>query len=344
MKKVSVIIPCFNAVKWLPQCFLSLVGQTIGMESLELIFVNDASTDDGKTWEMLCELESAYPLSIAVINLTENRRQGGARNEGLKYASGEYVAFVDADDWIEPDLFEKVYDRAKEIDADIVQFNYYYTLNQPDVNIKNTTRMADSVTVIESDEDRARMLMSERFTYGCWNKLYKKELVDRAGVHFAEHVIYEEPLFVYPLLYYGRIYATMDAYLYHYRQNDSGTMRKDMREYETLLQHADVQLMVWQFMKNTVYFNRFYEEIKLYFLHTYFYETIYFAVQRGMEVTMQMYDRLAGTVRKEVKDFPKSRYASVVPMQMELYKMAAAGEMNETKLQEYAAKISDLIR
>ena len=92
MKKVSVIIPCYNAVKWLPKCFVSLAEQTIGIDNLELIFVNDASTDEGATWAMLSELERAYPESIMIIDLPQNRRQGGARNEALKYASGEYVA------------------------------------------------------------------------------------------------------------------------------------------------------------------------------------------------------------------------------------------------------------
>ena len=96
MKKISVIIPCYNSVKWLPKCFMSLVEQSIGIDNLELIFVNDASTDDGQTWDMLKEMEKAYPESIIIIDLPYNRRQGGARNEGLKYASGEYIAFVDS--------------------------------------------------------------------------------------------------------------------------------------------------------------------------------------------------------------------------------------------------------
>ena len=99
MKKVSVIIPCYNATKWLPKCFLTLVSQTIGMSELELIFVDDASTDDGATYAMLQEFERAYPEQILVIYLEKNMRQGGARNIALQYASGEYIAFVDADDF-----------------------------------------------------------------------------------------------------------------------------------------------------------------------------------------------------------------------------------------------------
>ena len=76
MKKISVI-PCYNSVKWLPKCFMSLVEQSIGIDNLELIFVNDASTDDGQTWDMLKEMEKAYPESIIIIDLPYNRRQGG---------------------------------------------------------------------------------------------------------------------------------------------------------------------------------------------------------------------------------------------------------------------------
>ena len=96
MKIVSVIVPCHNAAKWLPQCFLSLVQQSIGMDALELIFVDDASDDAGETWALLEEFERAYPESIMIIHLEDNLRQGGARNVALGYATGEYLAFVDA--------------------------------------------------------------------------------------------------------------------------------------------------------------------------------------------------------------------------------------------------------
>ena len=85
MKKVSVIIPCFNATKYLPKCFMSLVQQTIGIDQIELIFVDDASTDEDATWNMLQEFERAYPESIMILKLEENMRQGGARNVALQY-------------------------------------------------------------------------------------------------------------------------------------------------------------------------------------------------------------------------------------------------------------------
>ena len=78
--------------------------------------------------------------------------------------------------------------------------------------------------------------------------------MEKAGVHYAEHVIYEEPLFVYPLLFYGNRFEIMAEAFYCYRQNETGTMRRDMRQMETLQMHADVQFEVWHFMKQTPIF------------------------------------------------------------------------------------------
>lgn len=126
MKKISVIIPCFNATKYLPKCFMSLVQQTIGIDQIELIFVDDASTDGGATWNMLQEFERAYPESIIILKLEENMRQGGARNIALQYATGEYIAFVDADDFVADNFLLETYEKAKDSDADIIQFEYFY--------------------------------------------------------------------------------------------------------------------------------------------------------------------------------------------------------------------------
>ena len=216
MKKVSVIIPCYNATKWLPKCFLTLVSQTIGMSELELIFVDDASTDDGATCAMLQEFERAYPEQILVIHLEKNMRQGGARNIALQYASGEYIAFVDADDFVKEDFLKKTYTRAKETDADIVQFAYVYYTDRLGV-VDSGRTVKEEVITVRTEEERKHFLMAEKLTYGCWNKLYRRELIQQAGVKYAEHVIYEEPLFVYPLLFYGTTFALMKEPFYYYR-------------------------------------------------------------------------------------------------------------------------------
>lgn len=337
MKKVSVIIPCFNATKWLPKCFMSLVQQSIGIAQLELIFVDDASTDGGATWQMLQEFERAFPESILILQLEENMRQGGARNIALQYATGEYIAFVDADDFVAENFLEEAYRYAKNENADLVQFEYeFYTDRLGAVPSGRT--VTPEIIEIHSHEERARLLMAEKVTYGCWNKLYRHALLKEANVAYAEHVIYEEPLFVYPLLFYAKKIVITNDIFYYYRQNDAGTMRNDMKQEETLRMHATVQLAVWNFMKQTPFFAEYYEEIKLYFLHTYLYETLYFAKLRGFTVSFSFYQELEKTVTAEVTDYETSPYQKLIPMQMKLYHQIAKG-VTEEWLERYMGEL-----
>ena len=103
MKKVSVIIPCYNVEEYLSACLESLLRQTIGLDNLDAI-------------------AQQYPDSIRVFHLPQNCRQGGARNVGLEHAIGEYVAFLDADDWVDVSAYQKLYELAQQYDTDIIQY------------------------------------------------------------------------------------------------------------------------------------------------------------------------------------------------------------------------------
>lgn len=318
-KLISVIIPCRNVSKWLPQCFLSLVHQTIGINNIELIFVDDASDDGGATWTLLTEMEKAYPESIAVIGLNENMRQGGARNIALKYATGKYLAFVDADDFVAENFLLEVYKKAEETNADIVQFEHFlFTENG---SVIKAAKLNKEFINITTDEDRKKFLFEEKLTCGCWNKLYKRELIENAGVCFAEKVIYEEPLFVYPLFFHCNRVLILDEPYYYYRQNNLGTMRNDMKAKNTLFEHSFVQRQVLEAMKKTEYFERFYEEIKLYFLHSYLYETLLFAAKRKIYIDYKEFTPLAQFALGEYEDIDNSPYSTYIPKQMELYKL-----------------------
>lgn len=338
MKRVSVIIPCHNAVQWLPKCFLSLVNQSMGMNDIELIFVDDASEDAGRTWEMLQDFERAYPESIMAIQLAENMRQGGARNVALTYATGEYIAFVDADDFVREDFLKKAYEIARSTDADMVQFEYeLYTERLG--NVPSGRKIERESICLENIAQRKRFLVEEKITYGCWNKLYRRELIARARVKYAEHVIYEEPLFVYPLLFFGKRFEIVPDVFYYYRQNLTGTMRSDMKQLETLKMHAQVQLDVWNFMKTTEFWQDYYEEIKLYFLHTYLYETLLFAAQREFSLPESFIRELTDTVKSEVSDYTSSQYAELIPKQMELYHQVKLG--NDKGVKDFFAEEKD---
>ena len=127
MRKISIVIPCYNVEKYLDRCIHSLTEQTIGLDALELIFVDDASTD--RTGRKLEWWRKRYPDSIKVITLPENRRQGGARNEGLKYVTAETVGFVDSDDWAAPEMYEVLYGTLLREGCDFVNCRYLRAVN-----------------------------------------------------------------------------------------------------------------------------------------------------------------------------------------------------------------------
>lgn len=121
-KKVSVIVPCYNVAKYLDKCVESLLHQTFGRECMEIILVDDASTDEGATKEKIMKYEQQFPDTIKAVFLPRNMRQGGARNAGITYAVGEYIIFCDADDWMLDEALEHSYEIAKEYNVDIVEF------------------------------------------------------------------------------------------------------------------------------------------------------------------------------------------------------------------------------
>ena len=104
--KLSIIVPVYNmaADGKLEYCMNSLVGQTI--MDYEIIAVDDASTDN--SLEILQDYEKRYPDKVRVVHYEVNKRQGGAKNEGLKVATGEWIGFIDSDDWVTPDYYEKL--------------------------------------------------------------------------------------------------------------------------------------------------------------------------------------------------------------------------------------------
>ena len=118
MLELSVIVPVYNMAKDgnLEYCINSLVRQTL--QSMEIVAVDDASTDN--SLEVLQEFAKRYPGRVKVVASPENRRQGGARNLGLRAAQGRYIGFMDADDWVVEDLYERMVELAKSTGADMV--------------------------------------------------------------------------------------------------------------------------------------------------------------------------------------------------------------------------------
>lgn len=233
-KKVSVIIPCYNAENVLDNCLESLTAQTIGIENLEIILVNDASTDG--TYDRLCQWEQKYPDSIMVINCTENGRQGRARNIGLEYAGADYIGYMDIDDIAEPEMFEELYRKAMLHDAEVVICqSRRCTLEEYRNGIGKTDSTEEKVYFIQQGKDRLKFLQ-EDYNMAVWNKLYKKEFLQTYQIDFPEGMLYEDIYFSSLVKRYAVKVCVIRKVLYnHIRYEESSSINDNQKVKEDYL-------------------------------------------------------------------------------------------------------------
>ncbi|MGP8024228.1 MAG: glycosyltransferase family 2 protein [Methanobacterium sp.] len=214
--KISIIIPVYNVDKYLKQCLDSVINQTL--KNIEIICVNDGSTDNSS--QILKEYAKKDDR-INVIN-QENAGQGAARNTGLTYAKGDYIGFVDSDDWVDITMFEKFYKNAKFHESDIVmgpilivneskeEFKdfSYYDLNYFNEDFNNS--------VFNYKKTKEFIL---RIAVTVYNKIYKTELINKINAKFPEGLIFEDNPFFYQTYLNAKNVSLIREYLYFHRVN-----------------------------------------------------------------------------------------------------------------------------
>jgi len=214
MPKVSVIIPVFNASRFLYQCLDSIIHQTLA--DIEIILVNDGSTDDSN------KILNDYALMdtrVSIIN-QKNRGAGAARNAGLHQASGKYLSFLDADDFFKLEMLEELYNRCEETGADIVIYKASAYDNQ-----KGEITGDLGWTTLEGIPDKPLFSYRdvERFFQSCssvvWDKFFRKSFIDECGIFFQEIRFCNDVYFVHALLCLTEKITVLDKYFVTYRQN-----------------------------------------------------------------------------------------------------------------------------
>ena len=220
MKKetlVSIIVPIFNAERYLDKCVRSILRQTY--KNIELILVDDGSKDNSSN---ICKKYTALDERILFIQ-GENHGVSFSRNIGIENVSGEYVAFIDADDTINKKYIEKLLYNIK--DADLSVCGYYEVNSEND--IINSNLSGERADELKSSKEFLRDIF--RLTYGyqgyVWNKLFKTQIIKDNGIKFDTKIYYnEDRLFVFEyLLKCQKVYYS-DEPLYYYFMNNTGTM------------------------------------------------------------------------------------------------------------------------
>lgn len=221
MKKVSVVIPAYNAHDTLARCLGSLVNQTL--QDIEVIVVNDASTDD--TWEIMKRCKAQFPEKVVIINSETNTGCGGARSIGLDAASGEYIGMADADDYVAPTMYEKLYNRAVETDADIVDSGFYKEAS--DQALLST---GDDLVGDLDDSKRSKLISGSGYLV---SRIFKRELFNEPVVRMQQNMAALEDLeiFIYMFLRAKSIYTVKEIFYNYCDTEGSNTKMMDIDRY-----------------------------------------------------------------------------------------------------------------
>ena len=217
---LSAIIPVYNVEDYLNECLDSVTSQTL--EDMEIICIDDGSTDNSP--DILKEY-SKKDKRIKIIT-KENGGQATARNLGIKEAQGEYIAFVDSDDFIEPTMFEKLYTKAKDNNLDIAMCKIATYDNQTE-EIKDNVWYYMLGVFRDFEKDIFNHKDTKEFTCHIavtpYNKIYKTTLLKENNILFPEGLIFEDEKFFYDTYLRAKRVSIVDEFLYYYRINRKGS-------------------------------------------------------------------------------------------------------------------------
>lgn len=213
MKKVSIVIPVYNVRCYLPQCLDSILAQNY--ENWEAILVDDGATDDSGA---ICDRYACADSRFQVIH-KENGGAASAKNAGLDAISGDYVAFIDSDDYVEPYWLEKLVSTAQNQHADVVEFDFdkvWRTHAEPENNFPEPLRIFTAQSYLEQ--------YLENWTCSLfWNKLIRRELVGQIRFRKERRCIDDE-FFTYKVVSGAVRIVRISDVLYHYRQRSSSAV------------------------------------------------------------------------------------------------------------------------
>lgn len=225
MAKVSVIIPVYNAEKYLNKCISSVANQT--MKDIEIIAINDGSTDN--SLNILDELSLKYKGKLKIYS-KENGGAGSARNIGIENASGEFIKFVDADDYLKADILEKMYTIAKEHNVSLVRGNYQTIIGPFKMEDKCSWSDIKENQIVDVRQNK-NYIVTE--TPGVGNKLIKRSVI--GDLRFTEKTKWEDLAIMPVVIANSEKVFHMDEPVYNYRVNMNTTIKDFINKIPNIL-------------------------------------------------------------------------------------------------------------
>ena len=289
MPKVSVVVPVYNTQKYLEKCLDSLVYQTL--DDIEIVVVNDGSPDDSQ--KIIDRYVQAYPNKVRAY-IKENGGLSDARNFGISKCNGEYIGFVDSDDYVNLDMFLNMYNKAKEKDFDMVVCDIRYVFENSSKEVSSQV----NEDIIDMMNIKSQMV---NIYPAVWNKIYKKELFEK-GVCFKKGVWYEDVEFLYRLFPYIKSIGTIKRPFVNYVQREGAITRTfDKRVYN----YIDNFNGIVEFYKSKNFYDDYYSELEYSYVR-YIYMTF---IKTACNFKKEEYKKACNLAKKNVLDkFPNYRH------------------------------------
>lgn len=315
MDKISIIIPCYNAEPYLKRCLDSIINQTYGIDNLEIICINDASTDS--TLDILCQYEQLYPESFLIINNSQNTKQGYARNLAIQYSSGTYLFFVDSDDYVDLTIVEKLYNKMNELSTefeyDYVSCRFYRVDNNvayivDDIGRDENNKSETTKTInysIDTEEKRKEFILDEGSTLGCWATLYRKSFIVDNNLYFAEGIVYEDLLWLGMIRFYVKHACIIPDRLYYYvnYNNTSVVVKQNSPHHFDRLKVMKIYL---DECKSRGFYDIYKSEIDMHFIWIYYVNSLILFSNRMSYVPANILNEMVHTIKSEIPDYKKN--------------------------------------
>lgn len=304
--KISIIVPVYNmaADGKLNFCLDSLVNQTI--DNYEIIAVDDASTDN--SLEILEQYKEKYPEKFRVYSYPDNRHQGGARNEGLRHAFGDWIAFIDSDDWVSPDYYEKLVEKGEETGADMVGSHYTIT-NEHSFVVNKVCQSNTPDQTGEIDTEKRKLLILNPASMVM--KIYKREMIYKNSLSFPEHIFYEDNGAAPIWMMYVKHFELVDGPLYYYYMRSDSTIHTVTKE-RSIDRLTSMEIMLSECRRRGFY-EEYKEEIEAAFIRLYYSNTLFGYMIACKKTELSFVEKIKTGMLTYFPNFTSNKYYASIP-------------------------------
>ncbi len=299
--KLSIIVPVYNMASdgKLEYCLDSLVNQTV--EDYEVIAVDDCSADH--SFEILKRYEARYPEKFHAVHSEVNRHQGGAKNIGLRMAKGDWIGFIDSDDWITKDMYERLIERAESVGADLAGCDYCLTdRHSMEVGqiVPNNKR---SQSGILDREKRASLILDGGSLVV---KIFRRSMILENGLWFPEDIFYEDNALGNSYLVLAKHFEYIEEPMYYYYQHDTSTVHTiSPKRCEDRMEAGRLML---EEAKRHGYYKEYEKELEYSFTLLFYVNTL-FTYMAGVDKTRHGFvKRMGNEMRRTFPDFQNNPY------------------------------------